>query len=963
MGDRWFLHFFQFHGILRKPSGFLSLLDKTDLRPHFSASVRSILYIFLFFVLRAAAADSVSSSELVVRVWQSQDGLPSNVVRSVVQGSDSYLWLATAEGVARFDGYEFQVIEPEGELRRQRFAFSRLFATGGGQIWAATYQSGLFRVEHGRLREVLENLRTPNQPLVSQLIQNARGEVFFKRGSEISQVLADGSVIQVSPGEELLQALDEDQERQISGGRAVDVDGPPILRDRMGRTWQAGVDGGLTVAAEGEVAIAVELPVRTQAYRVNELMEDTEGNVWVATPGNGLVRVHHARVHVVDTHQAQNDLAVWALLEDRSGAWWIANRRGGVNRWRPGETSRYVPLSAARSASAFFEDRDSRLWVASGGGSVYCLINGVLKPQFSKTQVPSKVRAITQDSKGTLWFGGSQGLVSYSDETVRRYGREDGIVDNDLSVLQPFPGGMVIAGSASGRILLGNDDGFKTIASPELVKHQWISGILPVTARETWAATLGSGLYLWDGGKWTCFDANDGLPDSRLTSVLEDGRGGLWLGSLGGIVRAERRELLAHARDSNNAVKWLRLDHTDGMPSRECIGGYQPSGWKSADGSLWFPTGGGIARVRPGLVVSNKVAPPVYLQKARANGILHSGPKGPLLTSPGRARLEFHFVGLSLSAPEKVTYRARLSGLSETWRELGTQRVAAYEAVPPGEYTFEVVAVNGDGLRSLAPASIPVIIKPNFWETAWFSISIGGLILAVAVGIGWLAARRRLKERIQALKVRTARESERSRIARDLHDDLGAGLTEISILAALAAEDAVASPLQTPLQQLSIKAKHAVGSLDEIVWAVNPREDTLRSLVDYIAAFAREFLDIASIPLRLDVAREIPEHPLSTSERHSIFLTVREALNNIVKHSRASEVMLRITLEDSLLAIRIEDNGRGFEPDYAEGGNGLENLRQRMRDVCGDCQIETRRGHGTTVFVTLPLLAESKPAS
>ena len=142
--------------------------------------MRFIPYILLILMLRAGAADPSASSEVVVRVWQSQDGLPSNVVRSVVQGSDGYLWVATAEGVARFDGFEFQVIEPEGELRRQRLAFSRLFATSGGQIWAATYQSGLFRVENGRLREILENLRMPNQPLVSQLIEDPDGRGFFQ---------------------------------------------------------------------------------------------------------------------------------------------------------------------------------------------------------------------------------------------------------------------------------------------------------------------------------------------------------------------------------------------------------------------------------------------------------------------------------------------------------------------------------------------------------------------------------------------------------------------------------------------------------------------------------------------------------------------------------------------------------------------------------------------------------------
>ncbi|MEO7098378.1 MAG: two-component regulator propeller domain-containing protein [Luteolibacter sp.] len=928
--------------------------------------MRLLSLIFLLLTLHAGAADFSAQPGMLVRVWQSQDGLPSNVVRSVVQASDGYLWVATAEGVARFDGFDFELIEPVGELRRYRLAFSRLFATENGDVWAATYQGGLFRANKGRLYQILDNMRSPRPPLVTQLIQDPDGSIFFKRGNQFGQVASSGGVVKVTPTEGLLRRFDEDFKKQAARGRVEEVGKTPVLQDRAGSEWRAGAAGGLTVSKEGEPTIAVEYPQRGLVYEVNEMLEDSEGNVWIASPINGLARVRQARVDVLDPNAGQNERAVAALIEDHTGAWWIANRRGGLNRWTTTE-SRYMEFSNShyyRPAAALFEDKSFRLWVASRDGSVFRYENGVFEPQFLKTQVPSKVRSITQDAAGTLWFGGTQGLTSYSGETVREYGKEDGVGDLlDVTVLQPFPGGKIIAGTASGSVLLGDGHGFITIAKPGVLKHQWISGILPISAKETWVTTLGSGLYLWDGKKWLCFDSNDGLPDSRLTCVLNDERGYIWLGSLGGIIRADRKELLARLRDPDAPVKWLRLDHTDGMPSRECIGGYQPAGWRGKDGLLWFPTGSGVVRVRPNLVEFNKVAPPIYLQAARANGVLHVEETGPITTEPGRARLEFRFVGLSFSAPEKITYRARLAGLDDSWRELGNQRVAAFEAVPPGKYTFEVMAVNGDGLRSTEPARISVVIEPHFWETSWFYVLGGMVILSAAAGIGWAGARVRMKSRIQALKIRNAREGERSRIARDLHDDLGASLTEISILAALAAEDADQTPLYPALDQLSAKAKHVVGSLDEIVWAVNPREDTLRSLVDYLAAFAREFLDIARIPLRTDVTREIPEYPLSTPQRHGVFLAAREALNNIVKHSGATEVHLAITLSNNILEIRIQDNGSGFEPDYATGGNGLGNLRMRMQEAGGDCRIETYHKQGTTVFLTLPLLALTKPVS
>ena len=917
----------------------------------------------LIGLLRIDGAEIPSTQPgYLVRVWQSQDGLPGNVVRSLVQASDGYLWVATAEGVARFDGFEFEVIEPEGDVRRNRLAFSRLFTTSGGHVWAATHQGGLLRSNLGTFTQVVDDVRTAAPAVVTQLIDDANGIIYFKSGSVIRRIDANDEITQITPSPELLQKFDEDLKMQTAGGRFLDDAGRLALHDRRGRTWSVGTAGGLTVAKPGEPGVAIQLPENGQGFAINELLEDVEGNIWVASPIAGLVRIRQARVEVPDANQGQTERAVYALREDRAGTWWIANRRGGLNRWTA-DGFQHFDLTRSgnpRPAAALFEDRDSRLWVATRDGSVFKFEEGTFSQQFAKTQIPSKVRSITQDSKGVLWFGGSQGLASNAGETVRQYGRESGVGDLDITVLRPFSEGRIIAGSSTGTVLLGDEKGFQTIGKPETLMYQWVSGILPLTAKENWFSTLGGGLFLWNGETWSCFDANDGIPDSRLTSIVDDEMGHLWMGSLSGIIRADRKELLNHLRNPSLPVRWLVLDHTDGLPSRECVGGYQPAGWRAHDGVLWFPTGGGIVRVHPDLVIANTIAPPVYLQKVRANGVVQPTGSGTVTTAPGRARLEFHFVGISLGAPEKVTYRARLAGLDDAWRELGSQRVAAFEAVPPGKYTFEVVAVNGDGLPSASPARIPVVIEPHFWETGWFFLSVGALILSIAIGIGWLAARLRMKRRIELLKIRNARESERTRIARDLHDDLGASLTEISILAALAAEDAEKTPFQQPLEQLSVKTKHAVGSLDEIVWAVNPREDTLRSLVDYLAAFAHEFLDIARIPLRLDTAREIPDLPVPTSQRHAVFLATREALNNVVKHSQATMVMLRFTLADGALEICIEDNGRGFDLEYAQGGNGIGNLSQRMQEVGGSCRISTARTKGTTVFLTLPLSAAGK---
>jgi signal transduction histidine kinase/ligand-binding sensor domain-containing protein len=930
----------------------------TSRRLLFQAVPVRLHLLVLLLLFRIALAEG--EGQLLVRQWQSEDGLPGNVVRSIVQSRDGYLWVATAEGVARFDGIEFEPIELDGQQRRSRFAFWRLYSTGKDDIWVATFQGGLFRIRKGEFERVLPDTRKPRPPLVTQLLETAPGEVFLKRGDEFHRIENDGTVEVPQPPEAIVTAFRENLADQAKGGRRIDPSVPPRLEDRGGRIWSEDEAGRMGVKDPDGAVLQVLLPGSGSPVPSNELLEDKEGNVWIASPLNGLVRVRTSRVEVLVKGHGLSDNAIFAVMQARAGDWWLANRSGGLTRWTPQHSEQVdvIPGGYHRSIGSLFEDRDGTIWAAARDGSVFAGKDGVFEAPFSKTQIPSKVRTIQQDGDGTLWFGGSQGLASFNAGKVAQHGPESGVPETDITVIGNAEDRGIVFGTADGRVFRGDAKGFKPLGENGDLQHRWISGIRAIGNKEVWACTLGSGLFMWNGKRWHAFGPGQGLPDSRLTCLLDDGRGQFWFGSLGGILRASRKELLERTRNPEAPLHWLRLDRSDGLPSRECIGGYQPAGWQGSDGRLWFPTGNGIVRVRPELVEINRVAPPIYLRSVRVNGRQHEGASGSIEAGPGRSRVEFRFVGLGYSAPEKITYRARLTGLDDVWRELGGQRVAAFEAVPPGRYTFEVMAVNGDGVRSDGIATVKIVIRPHFWETAWFMAGSGLCILLIAAAAGWLLARRKMKQRIEKLRIRNAREGERARIARDLHDDLGASLTEISILAALAAEDATGGPLHPPLDQLSAKAKGVVGALDEIVWAVNPREDTLRSLIEYIAAFAREFLDIARIPLRSEITREIPEHPLAATERHGIFLAFREALNNVVKHSGATEVKLKIALENGGLEIRIEDNGRGFHLDYARGGgNGLGNLERRMHEAGGTCRIDTARGRGTAVILNLPLLA------
>jgi signal transduction histidine kinase/ligand-binding sensor domain-containing protein len=907
---------------------------------------RRWLACLLLIAVAAVVAAPISRADetpYLTRVWQSEDGLPGNVVRSVVQDLQGFLWVATAEGIARFDGQDFRLIEPEGGQHRAVLSFTRLFVTPSGAVLASTSPGGLFRFDGDSLIRVLGDIRPPNAPRVTAVRETDEGTLWVQRGEKTYHLGPDGARPERNPPPQVAAAL------QASSHTAA-----ASLTDHHGNLWLAETDAGLTVQAPHALPRPVLLPRGESIQTVNELMEDREGSIWAATSAHGLVKIRPAKMTVLDARHGLQEPAVSALLEDRTGTWWLANRGGGIDRITEGVVT-HLELSGRdyRPVAAIFEDSTGRIWVAARDGSVFLFEGERFVPQFVRTQLPSKVRAITEDASGRIWFGGSLGIISLQGDQVEQHPLPG--EDTNVSSLALSPDGRLIAGTTNGRVFVGEGGTFRDAGGLPPPHARWISAIHPAGPNEIWFTTLGGGLVLWTGNSWHPVADDQGIPDLRLTTLLADDDGNFWFGSLAGILRASRKELLAAAKYPGKPVRWLQFDRSDGMPSRECIGGAQPAGWRGADGRLWVPTSGGVVRIRPDQIELNEVPPPVFLESVRTNGAPPLDPHTPVNAGRGQARLEFQFTGISLAAPEKVTYRTRLAGLDGEWRDNGTQRTATFEAVPPGSYTFEVLAVNNDGIPSRTAASIPVTIRPYFWQRPSFLLASGGGLLLFAAGSGWLVARSRMKRRMALMQIHHTRENERSRIARDLHDDLGASLTEISILAALAAEDASGSELHPSLDQLSQKAKHVVGTLDEIVWAVNPREDTLRSLIDYLAAFAREFLDLGGVALRTEIPREIPDRSLAAGQRHSVFLATRESLHNILKHARASEVRLAVTTHDHLLEIRIHDNGTGFDPAQGRSGDGLPNLRHRMAEAGGTCEIQSAPGAGTTVTLSLPI--------
>ncbi len=386
---------------------------------------------------------------------------------------------------------------------------------------------------------------------------------------------------------------------------------------------------------------------------------------------------------------------------------------------------------------------------------------------------------------------------------------------------------------------------------------------------------------------------------------------------------------------------------------------------KTPDGHIWVATRNGLATFDPGLVRLDTQPLPAVIEDVQVDGktvafLSEDARAGPLKLQPGSGeRLEFHYTAASLLAADRIRFRYRLDGYDVTWSADTDLRLAFYTNLRPGAYRFRVKASNSRGIWSDAETSLALVILPFFWETKAFYVSAALLLLAL-VGV---THRRRIAvlRRFEELKHREELALERTRIAADMHDDLGATLTKIAILGEVTkAQLAADSTARASLDNIAQSARQVTSRIGDLVWATNPRNDTLENLAGYLREQIARQLEGTSIESQLEFASTLPACHVSATLRRNVVLVVKEALANAMKHSGATRIRVSLDVEAGQLVVRVEDNGRGFQPGQTRAlGNGLVNMRRRTAELRGEIEICSSLGQNTIIRIHVPLRSKT----
>jgi signal transduction histidine kinase/streptogramin lyase len=529
------------------------------------------------------------------------------------------------------------------------------------------------------------------------------------------------------------------------------------------------------------------------------------------------------------------------------------------------------------------------------------------------------IQAMVDDADGNLWVGTSAGLNRYRDGKFTAVRDEKTAVGEDITAL-----------------LLDAD------------------GTL-------WIGTRGWGLGRLRQGKWTHYTTEDGLASDSIGYLVEDNQTNLWMGSPAGFMRISKKALNDFAANPTNTIVCRVYGVADGLPTGECTFGSQPAACRTRDGKLWFPSINGLVVVDPAKLKPNTNLPPVRIQAVSVEGRMvvtnTIQPRLPaaITIPPRKERLDIQFTSPDLLAGGRVRFKYRMEeeGHDSGWTEVdGSTRTAHYSRLQPGEYNFHVIACNEDGLWNETGASLAIIVKPPFWKTWSFIIVASLCVVGIIVGSVHYFSTQRLQRQL-------ALEKERRRIARDIHDQVGASLTQVSMLGEMVESDKDSpADVEEHGKQISQTARDTAKALDEIVWAVNPSNDTLDGLITYFCKNAQEYLTVAGLKYRLDVPSQLPATPMAPDVRHNVFLAAKEAVTNVVRHAKATSVWLRLRLEPSQFILEIEDNGKGMagmDPQHAATRNGLSNMRKRLEESGGTCAFSPGAEGGTLVRLTVPL--------
>ncbi len=941
------------------------------------------------------------------RIWGQEEGLFQPTVYAILQTHDGFLWLGTQDSLIRFDGVHFHEFSETGRPVLNRSLIRALLEDDEKNLWIASIGAGVARISpDGSLKRYTTKEGLPSDTTfclasdsdgsiwvcTNQGLARLKGErvrVFTTRdGLPSNQIRA---TCEAKDGTRWVAGLDFGLSRW-NGSQFTAYSNPrlhagaatALLCGENGSVW-AGDSSGLTEIRDGKLrrlTAANGLPDN----EVSSLAAGPDGSVWVGT-NDGISRYKNGEISVYRTRDGLSHSVVLSLYIDREGSLW-AGTKDGLDEFTDGKVTPYTTSEGLLSndAGPVLDDGAGHLWMGTMGSGLNVLDDGHFHAFTMRDGLASNtVLSLARDGRGGLWVGTDKGLNRIAHgKIVAAYATANGLSGPEVTALATDQAGILWAGTnvgldrfngtrfasaaLSGRIRSrvvalapGNSRGLFVslddlsvdyLRGPEMrgyslnINHP-VDCYLVDSARQTvWMGTSGSGLLRWKNSVITHIRVKDGLYDNRIYSILQDDSANFWMASSKGIFRIRTQDLEDFANGRTRTFN--SIPFSTGQLRFECRSGVQPAASRTPDGRLWFSTNNGLVVVDPNHLINNRAAPPVSVTAVFINGKPVEA-RGGIELKPFERNLEIRYAGLSFIAPEKVTFRYMLSGFDKSWVDAGSRREAFFTNLPPGNFRFQVVARNADGIWSKHPAILGITIQPRLYQRRWFWPLLS-VLLALAIAAFYRMRIRRLRNNFDLVL------AERTRIARELHDTLLQGLSGITMQMQALWTRLPGSREKNALRGIIADAGNCATEARRSLWGLRTLGPGSEEFADKLRKIARQA--VADKAIRLVLRVDSVSLSAFPDLQYQLLRVAQEAISNSVRHSQANTLKVHLSLQSANLHLTIQDDGIGISGDpEAAGGEhfGVKGMRERAAEIGAELIISSSPGHGTKVSISLPL--------
>lgn len=887
-----------------------------------------------------------------------RNGFDCPAVTCIAGDATGDLWVGATNGMSWFRGTNILKLTTAQGLPSETISSIRV--SGPSAVWITT-RNGMCQFTNGMLSPLeLQTDSAGRNPEMIGLFNDQHGNLW---------AFGDTYLVNLNDGKRF---------NYFRSGDTTSLRIWSSYEGRDGQLWIGTSGQGLFSFADGRFR---PLSVREASLGsdVQSILEDNSGNLWLGTFSSGLVLLKPQRVQTLDTSAGLPAKMADCIAASADGRIWAAYTDEGLF-FRQSEHFERCKVAAGRDSidlvTSLATGPDGEIWAGTVGlGLTRFKDNLATRFTTENGLSDDEIMAVAAQTDGSIWAGATDGSVDrISEGRIQHFDRKSGLSGAPISCILAAPSGAIFAGAEDGWVGRLTNGLFISIDASNTLAGTPVRALCEDTIGRLWIGTQGRGLAASAGGRTVVWDEKHGFPDNEVDGILCDDKGRLWVETRQGlhILSRESQALRSGQTPALQTVKNFELS----SPAVTRRG--WPRAVKSADGRLWFAGPNGICVLDPHDFQSTPPPFQVELENILVDseplttqnhfGLMNHLVEGrPLELRSNLRSLEIDFTTPCLGSPEQVKFQHRLDNWDKDWVDSGSDHHVRYNGLPLGQYQFHVRARNLDGTWGRENSELTFILPPPFWRMPLVLFFELAAVVAVVLALARLFFHRRLRVNLARLSHQEAMERERMRIARDMHDEVGSRLTRISYVSELALQDD--TPSRQSVQSISHAVHDLLKSLDEIVWVVNPQNDTLENLAAYLGHYVTEYLQATAVECKIDIPPSLPVLPVTAETRHNVFLAFEEALSNALRHSGATCISVAIHCQDDVLEIRIEDNGKGMlspvpaivpVPDSMpverrRKGNGLTNMRQRLASLGGEARIESQPGHGTTVAFRLPL--------